>query len=72
MVIWKTINVINKIKMEHVRRAGGRLRRSFILDYGDVPVCRFNVVTGKTEDVVNPRGRAYAARNRLRYRKKVV
>ena len=37
--------------------------------YGDVPVVRYNEITGKIEAVVNPRGNAYGARRRRRYRK---
>ncbi len=69
MVIWKDVPVLYRGKIEHVRKVGGRLRRSFIVDYGDVPVARFNDVTAKVEEVVNPRGLAYAARKRLCYRK---
>lgn len=39
-------------------------------DYGDIPVARYNEITGKIEAVDNPRGNAYAARKRQRYRKK--
>lgn len=45
-----------------------RLRRSFCADYGDVPVFYVNEQTNVWEDVVNPRGNAYAFRNRLKYR----
>ena len=38
--------------------------------YGDIPVARLNNITGKMECVDNPRGLAYAARNRLKYRKR--
>ena len=38
--------------------------------YGDVPVARFNEITRKMEAVDNPRGNAYAARSRQRYRNK--
>ena len=37
--------------------------------YGDVPVVRFNEITRKMEAVDNPRGNAYGARHRQRYRK---
>lgn len=72
VVIWKDINVPIVHKMWHIRHIGGRLRKSFIKDYGDVPVVRFNPETDAFEDVVNTRGRAYAARKRLMYRKKDV
>ncbi len=68
MVIWKDVPVLYHGKITQVRKLGGRLRRSFIVDYGDVPVARFNEVTAKMEEVVNTRGLAYAARKRLRYR----
>jgi len=70
MIIWKDIPVRIKHKAIHVRKIGGRLRRSFIHDYGDIPVARFNSRTKKFEEVVNHRGRAYAARKRMKYRKK--
>lgn len=35
---------------------------------GDVPVSNWNSITKKNEPVVNTRGKAYAARNRLSYR----
>jgi hypothetical protein len=34
-----------------------------------VPGIRFNVITGKSEVIINYRGYAYACRNRLCYRK---
>ena len=70
MIIWKDINVPIFHKTTHVRKIGGRLRRSFIRDSGDIPILRFNAVTRKFEQVVNNRGRAYAARKRLRHRGK--
>lgn len=38
-------------------------------EYGDIPCIRYNEITGKFEPVVNPRGNAYAARNRIKYRR---
>ena len=38
--------------------------------YGDVPCARLNEVTQKFECVDNPRGLAYAARSRMKYRKR--
>ena len=70
MVIWKSVNVTIKTKMWHVRKMCGKRYRGFILDYGDLPVGRFNRITDKFEPCDNPRGRAYAARNRLKYRQK--
>jgi hypothetical protein len=72
MVIWQDINVVIEEKQVHVRRIGGRAYRSFIRTCGDVPVVRFNAITGKAEDVVNNRGRAYAARRRRSYRRKAA
>ena len=37
-------------------------------NFGDVPVCNVNEQTKVWEDVVNPRGNAYALRNQLKYR----
>lgn len=71
MVIWKDVPVLYKGKVTHIRKIGGRLRRSFIVDYGDVPVANFNEITGKVEEVINARGLAYAGRKRLRYRRRV-
>jgi hypothetical protein len=55
-------------KIFHIRKIGGRLRRAFVCDCGDLPVATLNRITGKMMAVVNPRGRAYAARNRATYR----
>ena len=35
-----------------------------------LPVGRYNEITKKFEEVVNPRGMAYATRNRLKFRKR--
>lgn len=72
MVIWKDVPVKIRIKMPHIRKIGGRVYDSFINDYGDIPVVNFNTITNKFEEVVNNRGTAYAARNRLRYRNKRI
>ncbi len=69
MVIWKDIEVVIEVKEFHIRKIGGRLRRSFVRTFGDVPVVRFNPITHHFEYVVNNRGRAYAARNRRSYRR---
>ena len=81
MIIWKDVGVAIHHKCWHVHKNRGILHRDFVNDYGDVPV---GVVVGgvgsvnsKTGEwmpprcltVVNPRGRAYAARKRLMYRK---
>lgn len=57
LIIWRDVPVL-------VRRRDGKL------ELGDIPVCTYNEVTGKFEPVENRRGRAYAARKQLRYRKK--
>ncbi len=69
-VIWQDAPVIIKAKETHIRKIGGRLYNSFHLTYGDVPCGRFNEITKKFEQVVNTRGKAYAARKRLMYRNK--
>ena len=46
-----------------------RLRRALVRTWGDIPVGTLNRLTGKIMDVENPRGRAYAARNRAAYRR---
>lgn len=71
MIISKIVDVVIRHKCDHIKKIGGRRYRSFVLDYGDIPVAHINEVTGKVEDVVNTRGRAYGARNRLQYRKKL-
>ena len=64
--------IINRKMTNQNRRSlykrNKRLRRSFCADFGDVPVCNVNEQTKVWEDVVNPRGNAYALRNQLRYR----
>jgi hypothetical protein len=70
MVIWKSTPTIVKNKMTHVRKIGGRLYRSFILNYGDIPIAQYNEVTNKWEEVVNHRSNAYAARKRQRYQRR--
>lgn len=70
MVIYKGTKHWVKRKILHVRKIGGRVCRGFCWDEGDVPALRFNEITGKVEEVVNPRGNAYSLRNALRYRRK--
>lgn len=71
MVIYRdTQTLINK-KMIHVRCGKSKLYTGFCVDNGDIPVARINHITGKCEDVVNPRGNAYATRNQNRFYKKV-
>lgn len=68
MVIWKDIRVKIRHKCQHVKKIGGRLYNAFVLDHGDIPCVRFNEDTKQFEEVVNNRGRAYAARKRQMYR----
>lgn len=68
MVIYKDTVVQIEIKGIHVSKMGGRILGGFHKDNGDIPVARFNVVTGKIEDVENRRGNAYAHRNAKRFR----
>lgn len=68
MVIWRDIAVPIREKQHHIRKLGGRIRHAFINTFGDVPVAEINETTRKIEEVVNTRGRAYAARRRLSYR----
>ena len=56
MVIWRDIDVV------YQDRTGVRY-------LGDVPIANWNSQTNVWEKVVNPRGRAYAARKRMSYRK---
>jgi len=58
-------------KCWHVHKIGGKVHRDFTKDYGDIPVGRFNDISGKWENVVNSRGNAYGARKRLMYRRKI-
>ena len=69
MVIWKDIGVLYKEKSVHCRSLKNRkVYSGFGIFEGDVPVCRYNEITKQWEPVVNNRGRAYAARRRLKYR----
>jgi hypothetical protein len=69
MVIWVDVPSVKlRHKIWHKHSLKGKLHRDFTNDCGDVPVARINEITGVCEPVVNPRGRAYAARNRLMYR----
>ncbi len=70
LVIWRDIAVPIFHKTFHIRHIGDRGRYAFTKDCGDVPSLRFNSITGRIEEVVNNRGRAYAARRRLKYRNK--
>lgn len=80
-IIWKETNVKIKHKCWHAHKIKGRLHRNFVVDYGDVPVGTVINGLGHADEntgvwvnpnclfVSNPRGRAYAARKRLMYRK---
>jgi hypothetical protein len=69
MIIWKTIPVLFKDKIEHVKKIGGKLFRSFIVDYGDIPHSRYNEVSQSWEEIENKRGNSYAVRKRQKYRR---
>ena len=71
MIIWKDIPAVIRRKISHYRKKIKPKDRSggFVDTYGEIPVVRYNTTTKKFEDVVNPRGNAYATRNRLRFRK---
>ena len=56
-VIWRDVPVI--IKNRHDR-----------YEWGDIPCVRLNEITQKFETVENRRGIAYAARKRMKYRRK--
>jgi hypothetical protein len=70
MIIYKDIAVPIREKSWHVHKIGKKIHRDFAEGFGDVPVCRFNDETGMIEDVLNLRGRAYAARKRYMYQRK--
>jgi len=69
ITIYRDIAVPVVAKIVHIRKIGGRLRRAFVRTWGDLPIGTLNRITGKIMDVENPRGRAYAARNRASYRR---
>jgi len=69
MVIWEDLNILVREKVIHIKKIGGKVTRSFCISLGEVPVFRFNEITRKIEQVINNRGRAYAARRRKKYRK---
>jgi len=70
MVIWKDICIPIITKIWHIHKLKGKLHKDFTKTCGDIPVANFNEITNKFEPVVNNRGRAYAARKRLIYRKR--
>jgi hypothetical protein len=67
--IYRDVAVPVVARIAHIRRIGGREYRAFVRTWGDLPVATLNRATGKLMEVVNPRGRAYAARNRAAYRR---
>jgi hypothetical protein len=69
MTLWRDVAVKILHKIPHIKKIGGRVRNSFVVDYGDLPIAHYNKITEKFEEVVNPRGSAYAARRRKKYRK---
>ncbi len=70
MVIWKEVPVLIRHKFYQIHKIGGRLYYKFNVDCGDIPVGRFNNITGKFEPCVNTRGLAYATRKRLKFYKR--
>jgi len=69
MIIWKDEpSVPIREKCPHIHEIGGKLHNDFCETCGDVPVAEIR--DGKIIPVHNPRGKAYAARKRLMYRKK--
>lgn len=69
MVIWVDVPVVIVIKAPNCKKMSKRVSNSLFRTYGEIPVAYFNKVTHKLEPVVNPRGKAYAARKRQAYRK---
>jgi hypothetical protein len=69
ITIYRDIAVPVVAKIAHIRKIGGREYRAFVRTWGDLPIATLNRVTGKLMAVENPRGRAYAARNRASYRR---
>jgi len=69
VTIYRDVAVPIRHKCWHIHKIGGKVHRDFTNDVGDIPVARSNPDTGLWEQVVNNRGRAYAARKRLKYRK---
>lgn len=69
LLIWRDIAVRYRDKIIHIK-IGGKVYRRIISDFGDLPVARFNDITKKWEDVENRRGRAYAKRRDIGFRRK--
>lgn len=77
MTFWRDVPVWIKEKQHHItwkdyrknskqRRSG---RYSFIVTLAEMPSCQYNTITKRTEAIDNPRGKAYATRKRLMFRK---
>ncbi len=71
ITFYRDVPVLIREKCGHVIRKGRKYlnRTGFGTFLGDIPVARYNEVTGKMEPVENKRGMAYALRNALRNRK---
>ncbi len=68
-IIWRDVPVKIKRKESIFTKKGKKgIKRKFVIGYGDIPVAHYNMVTGRLEEVINTRGLAYAARNRLKNR----
>ncbi len=68
MIIWIDVPVRIYHKCWHIHKIGKVVHHNFTKDYGDIPVIDVNTITNKAVPVVNNRGKAYAARKRLKYR----
>lgn len=68
LVLWRDVPIKYRAKELHVRKSGGNFRRAFAVFYGELPFVTLKE-HGDVEEVVNPRGNAYACRKRLKYRK---
>ena len=72
LTIWTSTRSIIRTKMYCITNINKKKRYGgirFCLDAGDLPIYVIREGGGHFE-VVNPRGRAYATRNRLRFMKK--
>ena len=64
-----SINVYKDICVEYAHKYNyNNQRNKTKIYFGDVPVCSCNAITGLAEETDNKRGRAYAARLRLKHR----
>ena len=74
LTIWRNVPVNIKTKGRHITKLSHSLnpkkvKGGYYTDYGDIPYGQINEQTGQFEECVNPRGRAYAARNRVKHKK---